>query len=259
MNLGRWYVSGEPYVVVVDPDGSEPLTPERIETLQFHGANEPARAVVRAVRSEHRADGHAVLDEDPEAIWWCDTVLTTGERVSTSGNAVRALVDALLTWNLLELRDRRETIPVGTSDGVRDVLMGRMGYAVDLGRWRIIESHNDTSFLIRIGSEMTGVVIGDQPMAHAHDWAQLSTPEARTHGGIAHATIRCFDRRGAERASSSLGAVAAAIVLRHLGARDTPHHWSIEMPGGSLAVRMFPTEEGEHVSVSGAVTRVPHE
>jgi diaminopimelate epimerase len=32
---------------------------------------------------------------------------------------------------------------------------------------------------------------------------------------------------------------------------SAPHHWRVDVPGGSLQVRMFATEEGEHVALSG--------
>ena len=42
-----------------------------------------------------------------------------------------------------------------------------------------------------------------------------------------------------------------ALAFRHWGGEEMPNSWSVEVPGGRLGVRMFPTEEGEHVSLSG--------
>jgi diaminopimelate epimerase len=30
-----------------------------------------------------------------------------------------------------------------------------------------------------------------------------------------------------------------------------PNQWSVDVAGGTVGVRMFPTEDGEHVSLSG--------
>ncbi|MDP5128831.1 MAG: diaminopimelate epimerase, partial [Pontimonas sp.] len=38
---------------------------------------------------------------------------------------------------------------------------------------------------------------------------------------------------------------------RHWAGEGAPNQWRVGVPGGSLAVRMFATEEGEHVSLSG--------
>ncbi|MDP4899485.1 MAG: diaminopimelate epimerase, partial [Pontimonas sp.] len=47
------------------------------------------------------------------------------------------------------------------------------------------------------------------------------------------------------------GAIAAALATRHWAGEGAPNQWRVGVPGGSLAVRMFATEEGEHVSLSG--------
>ena len=47
------------------------------------------------------------------------------------------------------------------------------------------------------------------------------------------------------------GLVAAALATRHWAGEGAPHNWRVDVPGGTLAVRMFPTEEGEHVALSG--------
>ena len=58
------------------------------------------------------------------------------------------------------------------------------------------------------------------------------------------------------------GAVGVCYGFDYVAAEDggqstitvvagAPNSRRVEVPGGSLAVRMFPTEEGEHVSLSG--------
>ena len=42
-----------------------------------------------------------------------------------------------------------------------------------------------------------------------------------------------------------------ALATRHWAGKSAPHQWRVEVPGGVLGVRMFPAEDGEHVSLSG--------
>ena len=54
-----------------------------------------------------------------------------------------------------------------------------------------------------------------------------------------------------ETLSCGTGTAAAALAVRHWAGALAPHHWRVEVPGGTLAVRMFPTQDGEHVALSG--------
>ena len=36
--------------------------------------------------------------------------------------------------------------------------------------------------------------------------------------------------------------------IREWAGEGAPHQWRVDVPGGTLSVRMFPTEEGEHVA-----------
>jgi diaminopimelate epimerase len=50
--------------------------------------------------------------------------------------------------------------------------------------------------------------------------------------------------------------VAAALATRHWAGKDSPNLWQVTVPGGTLGVRMFATEDGEHVGLSGAAVLV---
>lgn len=54
-----------------------------------------------------------------------------------------------------------------------------------------------------------------------------------------------------ELGSHGEAAAAAALLARYLGGKKMPHHWRVASAAGALGVRMFPTESGEHVSISG--------
>jgi diaminopimelate epimerase len=59
------------------------------------------------------------------------------------------------------------------------------------------------------------------------------------------------ERGSGETLSCGTGAVAAALATRHWAGAGAPHRWRVEVPGGTLGVRMWPAEDGEHVSLSG--------
>lgn len=255
----RVRVAGTHYLVVLDEAGDCPITAsERVELLQGETETTPA-GIVRAVRSESLEEGRRILTEDSAAAWWCETVSASGSPLATSGGGVLAAVAALGEWGSLRFEDRRDAIPMATPDGIRDVLAGRSGYAVDLGRWRFAgKPEIGSPHAVHVGSERIEVVahIGDASSEWGLRAAVLAADETlgsprSTHGvGQARASA-LFE--GEMLPSSCLGAAATALTLRHHGGSGTPHHWAVQFDEAMIGVRMFATEEGEHVSVNAPV------
>ena len=69
--------------------------------------------------------------------------------------------------------------------------------------------------------------------------------------GVGRIRMRVHERGSGETLSCGTGAVAAALATRHWAGSGAPDQWRVEVPGGSLGVRMWPAEDGEHVSLSG--------
>ncbi|ERK71391.1 hypothetical protein N136_02254, partial [Leifsonia aquatica ATCC 14665] len=44
---------------------------------------------------------------------------------------------------------------------------------------------------------------------------------------------------------------AAALAVRYWAGGGAPNQWRVDVPGGTVGVRMFATEDGEHVALSG--------
>ena len=41
------------------------------------------------------------------------------------------------------------------------------------------------------------------------------------------------------------------MAVRYWAGEGAPNQWRVDVPGGTVGVRMFPTEDGEHVGLSG--------
>jgi diaminopimelate epimerase len=69
--------------------------------------------------------------------------------------------------------------------------------------------------------------------------------------GVGRIRMRVHERGSGETLSCGTGAVAAALATRYWAGAGAPNQWTVEVPGGTVGVRMFATEDGEHVSLSG--------
>lgn len=269
--------TGNDFVLFSDPEGKIDLTSEQIAWLCDRQFGIGADGVIRAVRSSHLDAGAASLAEDAGAEWFMDYTNADGSTAEMCGNGIRVYAAFLVAQGLIT-PDVGDTICIGTRAGVKDVLVGPTGFQVDLGRWKL---DDDSERLVRakdlevarpglalnLGNPHVAVAVADETeLADIDLTVQPLVEPAMTNGaniefvmpeeplvknGVARIKMRVHERGSGETLSCGTGAVAAALAFRYWGGSEAPNAWRVDLPGGRLSVRMFATEEGEHVSLAG--------
>ena len=276
LEFTKGHGTGNDFVLFADPDGEIDLSAAQIAAICDRHFGVGADGVLRAVRSRSIPEGAAVLAEDPAAEWFMDYHNADGSVAEMCGNGIRVFSRFLVDNGLAEL-EPGGTLPVGTRNGVRDVQRNASGYQADLGRWELAGGEP----LVRarelpVARPGLGISVGNPHVVVALasveelDGAGLSyipvfepapavganvefgvAADPLVKDGVGHIRMRVHERGSGETLSCGTGAVAAALAIRHWAGAGAPNHWRVDVPGGTLGVRMFPAEDGEHVSLSG--------
>ena len=228
------------------------------------------------VRSAKLDAGAAALAEDPDAEWFMDYRNADGSIAEMCGNGIRVFVRYLTERGLAELAPG-QSIAIGTRAGVRDVQRSSDGFVADLGRWRLtgveplvrakelpvarpglgIDLGNPHVVVALAGEdELEQADLGYIPVLepvpeHGANVEFVVPAEPLVKDGVGRIRMRVHERGSGETLSCGTGAAAAALGVRHYAGAGAPDHWRVEVPGGTVGVRMFPAEDGEHVSLSG--------
>ncbi len=276
LNFVKGHGTGNDFVLFADPDGTTRLTPQQIAWLCDRHFGVGADGLIRAVRSENIDAGAASLEEDSAAEWFMDYWNADGSLSEMCGNGVRVFAHFLLTEGLATC-EPGETLVVGTRAGVKDIQKNRTGYQVDMGRWKLDGGEplvrarelpiarpglginvGNPHVVVALSSveELEGIDLAyipqlEPPAEHGANVEFVVPEEPMIADGVGQIRMRVHERGSGETLSCGTGAVAAALAIRHWAGANAPHHWRVDVPGGRVAVRMFPTEEGEHVSLSG--------
>jgi len=276
LHFTKGHGTGNDFVLFADPDGAIDLTPAQIAAIADRHFGVGGDGVIRAVRSRHIADGAAALAEDESAEWFMDYHNADGSVAEMCGNGIRVFARYLFDNGLAELSDG-DTMAIGTRGGVRDLQRNLTGFQVDLGRWSLaggeplVRARN-----LQVPRPGLGIDVGNPHVVVALasedelDSADLSfvphlEPEPADGAnvefvvpadpmvinGVGHIRMRVHERGSGETLSCGTGAAAAALAVRHWAGVGAPNQWKVQVPGGTVGVRMFPTEDGEHVSLSG--------
>ncbi|MBC7724560.1 MAG: diaminopimelate epimerase [Burkholderiaceae bacterium] len=276
LHFTKGHGTGNDFVLFADPDGLIDLTPAQMATLADRHFGVGADGIIRAVRSRNLEAGAAALAEDDTAEWFMDYHNSDGSPSEMCGNGIRVYTKFLIERGLVSVGPG-ETLVIGTRGGVRDVQANRSGYQVDLGRWSLdggeplVRARNlpvaRPGLGINVGNPHVVVALASDEELESADLAYipvLDPPavdganiefvvpfEPLVTDGVGHIRMRVHERGSGETLSCGTGAVAAALATRHWAGAGAPNQWRVEVPGGTLGVRMFPAEDGEHVSLSG--------
>lgn len=275
LEFSKGHGTGNDFILVADAEGELDLSPAQIAWLCDRHLGVGADGFIRAVRSRAIAEGASVLAEEPAAEWFMDYWNADGTPAEMCGNGIRVFAHFLISEGLV-VPERGDTLPIGTRAGVKDVLPGASGYTVDLGRWKLAPERLVSAAGLEVARPAQGIDLGNPHLvvALAHrgelDAIELANapgidpaPENGAniefviaedpliHNGVARIAMRVHERGVGETLSCGTGTAAAALAFRHWGGDGMPNSWSVDVPGGRLSVRMFATEEGEHVSLSG--------
>ncbi len=268
--------TGNDFVLYADPDGNAPLTAEQITAICDRHFGVGADGVIRAVRSKNIDVGSAALDEDENAEWFMDYHNADGSIAEMCGNGIRVFVRYLIDQGLAELKSG-DTLAIGTRAGVRDVQRSTNGFQVDLGRWTLDGGEPlvrakelkvaRPGLGINVGNPHVVVALADETELASADLSYVPRIEPEPidganvefvvphepliTDGVGRISMRVHERGSGETLSCGTGVAAAALATRHWAGANAPHQWRVDVPGGTLGVRMFATQDGEHVGLSG--------
>ena len=267
--------TGNDFVLVLDAEGALSLSKPQIAKICNRHFGVGADGLIRVVKSSALPEGKAILAEEPNAVWFMDYYNADGSTAEMCGNGIRVFARYLLDRGLATITDGG-TLPIGTRDGVKDITKSANGFAVDLGRWKLDgESVVEVSGL-DVARPAQGIDVGNPhavvALASDSELAALRLLDAPTidpapenganvefvvprdpmvQHGVGHISMRVFERGVGETLSCGTGIAAAALATRYWAGSEAPNQWQVSVPGGVVGVRMFATEDGEHVGISG--------
>jgi len=276
LHFTKGHGTGNDFVLFADPEGSIDLTPAQMAAIADRHFGVGADGILRAVRSSHIPEGAEALAEDDSAEWFMDYHNADGSVSEMCGNGIRVFTRFLIDNGLVDLGDG-ETLAIGTRSGVRDVQRNLSGFQVDLGRWSLdggeplVRARNlqvaRPGLGINVGNPHVVVALASTEELEDADlsYIPILDPEPEdganvefvvpadpmVKNGVGQIRMRVHERGSGETLSCGTGAAAAALATRHWAGAGAPNQWRVEVPGGVVGVRMFPTEDGEHVALSG--------
>ena len=131
----------------------------------------------------------------------------------------------------------------------------RPGLGIDVGNPHVVVALPDAD-------ELDGLDLAACPQLHPEpphganvEFVVPSDP--LVHDGVGSIRMRVFERGVGETLSCGTGVAAAALAVRHWAGPAAPDRWTVEVPGGTLGVRMLAGRRRRRTSLlSGPATLV---
>ena len=266
--------TGNDFVLLMDKVGQLDLSEAEIRKIcnRNFGIGADGLIIARPTKGSEVAN---LLAEEPAAEWFMDYRNKDGSKAEMCGNGIRVFARYLLEHGLVSF-EAGSTLPIATRAGIKDLTQTATGFAVDLGTWRISEEEvlvksyglkvARPGLHVNLGNPHVVVALADlteledldlhrapelEPPARDGANVEFVVPsDPLIDEGVASLTMRVHERGVGETLSCGTGVAAAAIAIRHW-AGGTQNNWRVSVPGGELAVKMFGSEDGERVAISG--------
>ena len=277
IDFTKGHGTGNDFVLVLDADAELKLSQKQIAKICDRNFGVGADGLIRVVRTKNSPEVSHLLKDAPEAEWFMDYYNADGTTAEMCGNGSRVFARFLIEKNLVSLEDS-QTLSISTRAGVKDLQRNMAGFAVDMGRWKLDESEvlvrasqldvARPGLSISVGNPHVVVALADaeelkelnlhqapqlQPQPEAGANVEFVVPdEPMIKNGVGYISMRVFERGVGETLSCGTGICAAALATRYWAGAGAPNTWQVTVAGGTLGVRMFATEDGEHVGLSGA-------
>ncbi|MGK3953693.1 diaminopimelate epimerase [Microbacterium sp. I2] len=283
VSFTKGHGTGNDFVIVPDPDGSLELSDDQVAVLCDRRFGIGADGILRVVRTNAIDEGVELTASESSsgpAEWFMDYRNADGSAAEMCGNGIRVFARYLAEVGWASLDDG--PLAIGTRAGVKTVTRSELGLEVDLGPWRV----EDADVLVRargIGAprpglgidvgnphvvvalpdtrELDGLDLTAQPQLHPEpaqganvEFVVPADPLVRD--GVGAIRMRVFERGVGETLSCGTGVAAAALAVRHWAGPAAPDHWTVDVPGGTLGVRMPEVDGERHVLLSGPATLV---
>jgi len=283
VSFTKGHGTGNDFVIVPDPDGALELSDDQVAVLCDRRFGIGADGILRVVRTNAIDEGVELTASESSsgpAEWFMDYRNADGSAAEMCGNGIRVFARYLAEVGWASLDDG--PLAIGTRAGVKTVTRSELGLEVDLGPWRV----EDADVLVRargIGAprpglgidvgnphvvvalpdtrELDGLDLTAQPQLHPEpaqganvEFVVPADPLVRD--GVGSIRMRVFERGVGETLSCGTGVAAAALAVRHWAGPAAPDHWTVDVPGGTLGVRMPEVDGERHVLLSGPATLV---
>ncbi|WP_248240864.1 diaminopimelate epimerase [Microbacterium kunmingense] len=249
--------TGNDFVIVEDPDGRLELSDDQVAVLCDRRFGIGADGILRVVRSASLPEGAGTADAE----WFMDYRNADGSAAEMCGNGIRVFARYLEDARLARFDS---PVEIGTRAGTKTLTRSDLGYEVDLGEWSVAPEET----LVRargldIPRPGLGIDVGNphvvvalqsetelerldllaRPMLHPDPPAGANVEfvvpaDPLVRNGVGMIRMRVSERGVGETLSCGTGVAAAALAVRHWAGRGAPDHWSVQVPGGTLVVRM---------------------